>query len=572
MDSNNDNRYLEISDASVACSDSSDNNNLNNTDGFNYCNKRSVFLSILLSSLLIVPIVVGYHYKWMNNIKIDDIDIYVTIFGYCTLVHFIGQLILSYLNYRNDKKIKDTELRGNLPSVSIQITGWKEDPELFEKCLISIKKQDYQNIKHITFCSDGNDDDDKYLLDVFIKVFGEDDTYLVDLEQHINCFTKEEQCEIFKNSETKKNICFFQPHKGKRDAMYAQLLHNIYHNCDYILLVDSDTVFSKSSLTEMVKGAIYYDCDAITGNVGIYNQDNILSYLVALRYWFAFNIERSSQSYFGTVSCVSGPIGLYKTSMIEKIVNCWVKQTFFNKACTFGDDRHLTNLVFKENGTIYFTSNAICYTDTPITLTRYISQQTRWSKSFFREFLLNLSWFKIKQWWLIFDLSFMLFYPLFLIVFSVILFTKFDILVFLTLIMLIMVISYIRSIYAIILTGDIDYLVFNIYGFMYFLFVLPLKLWAMFTVNLTNWGTGNRMQKTFKNMDLIPVLIWNALIITSLGININKEVNNKKNKQLNIILSSIIGANFVFSMIIYYLLRNRMKKNINKIIDKIINE
>ncbi len=563
MVSNYDNSYLEIIN--------DDRNADSNLNKFNYCNLKSVFLSVLLSSMILIPIVVGYQYEWMNDIKINDVHVYITIFGYCTMIHFIGQLILSFLNYQNDKKLKKQQLTGILPSVSIQITGWKEDPELFEKCLISIKKQDYQNVKHITFCSDGNDDDDKYLIDVFIKVFGEDDTYSVNLEYDMKQYTLNEQENIFKNTELKKNICFFQPHKGKRDAMYTQLLHNIYHDCEYILLVDSDTVFEKSSLSEMVKGALHYNCDAITGNVGIYNQDNILGYLIGLRYWFAFNIERSAQSYFGTVSCVSGPIGLYKTSMIQKILNCWVNQTFFNKECTFGDDRHLTNLVFRENGTIYFTSNAICYTDTPMKLTRYISQQTRWSKSFFREFLLNLSWFKFKQLWLIFDLSFMLFYPLFLIIFSILLFVKFDVLIFLTLILLIMFISYIRSIYAIILTGQIDYLVFNIYGFMYFLFILPLKVWAIFTVNITSWGTGNRMQKSFKNIDLFPVIIWNVLIITSLVININNEVNDTKNKKLIIILSSIIGANIVFSILLYILLKNRMKKNINAIIDNIIN-
>lgn len=64
----------------------------------------------------------------------------------------------------------------------------------------------------------------------------------------------------------------------------------------------------------------------MTGDVGIWNKENYISYLSALRYWFAFNVERAADSYFGVVNCVSGPLGLYKKHHLQKISEGWIKQ------------------------------------------------------------------------------------------------------------------------------------------------------------------------------------------------------------------------------------------------------
>jgi hyaluronan synthase len=50
-----------------------------------------------------------------------------------------------------------------------------------------------------------------------------------------------------------------------------------------------------------------------------------LSFLTSLRYWFAFNVERAADSYFGVVNCVSGPLGLYKKEVIQDISHEWIK-------------------------------------------------------------------------------------------------------------------------------------------------------------------------------------------------------------------------------------------------------
>lgn len=49
---------------------------------------------------------------------------------------------------------------------------------------------------------------------------------------------------------------------------------------------------------------------AVGGDVMILNlKDSYISFMSSLRYWMAFNIERSCQSFFNCVSCISGPLG-----------------------------------------------------------------------------------------------------------------------------------------------------------------------------------------------------------------------------------------------------------------------
>ena len=59
---------------------------------------------------------------------------------------------------------------------------------------------------------------------------------------------------------------------------------------------------------------------AVTGDVGVTNSRvNILTRLIGMRYWVAFNQERAAQSYFRTVLCCSGPLAAYRRAVLDKI-------------------------------------------------------------------------------------------------------------------------------------------------------------------------------------------------------------------------------------------------------------
>jgi hyaluronan synthase len=510
----------------------------------NFINWKLFFWIFFLFGILICPIIIGEVFQ-INLLNFSSINL--SILGFFSSLHFFVQIFISWLNHRTVvKNVKTFELdEGNLSSVGIQVSGWREDPELFEKCLISLKRQTYGNIKYVTFCSDGNEENDLYMSKIFKKVFGEDSKCVI-MDKTCKDMTNPEKLTLFNKVGQYKHVCFMQPHYGKRYAMYTQMKNLIHNKCDYVLFIDSDTIVETEAVTKLVKTIKYHNGSTVTGDVRICNPDNLLAYLIALKYWFAFNLERSAQSYFGSVSCIAGPFGLYETKLLHKIVEEWNEQTFMGKECTFGDDRHLTNLVLKYDGTAYYNHDAICYTDTPIEIARFISQQTRWGKSFVREYFLNLSWFSLNKLWLVYDLSFMMVYSLIIMVILASYLLKYDIMIFLFLFSTMIIVSYLRALYAVFLTKDKNYLIFGLYGFVFFFILLPLKYWSFLTFNITNWGTGNRLSKTFKNNDIIPVILWNiflAYVFIRSVLNI-EELN----------LTIYITTGFIFSNIILLLL------------------
>lgn len=206
-----------------------------------------------------------------------------------------------------------------------------------------------------------------------------------------------------------------------------------------------------------------------------------------------FNIERACQSYYRCVTCISGPIGLYRTADMRTILGPWVLQTFLGRDCTFGDDRHLTNRLLGEGRKTAYTHLAFCESDSPAGFVRWVKQQTRWSKSFFREAFWFPAAFAKHSVWLSIETFKQTLYPFILIS------TIFQFLYAPTTLLrpvfwlaTMFGVAGIKSTYAWILTGDPQMMLFSLYGLFYFFGLLPSKIFALLTINVTAWGTSAR--------------------------------------------------------------------------------
>lgn len=82
---------------------------------------------------------------------------------------------------------------------------------------------------------------------------------------------------------------------------------------------DSDTKLDPLATVELCKvleSNLKYG--AVGGDVMILNRkESYISFMSSLRYWMAFNVERSCQSFFNCVSCISGPLGKKKISFFS---------------------------------------------------------------------------------------------------------------------------------------------------------------------------------------------------------------------------------------------------------------
>ena len=527
-------------------------------------NKSNLLWFLLIFTILIVPIILSEIF----NIFINYNGMHITYFSTISALYFIGKMFFSFLNYLRNRKITNHKIKTK-PKVGVQITGWKEDAELFRNTLIGIKHQTYKNVRKVCFCSDGNDKDDLYMGDIFKEVYPIN-SIVYKMEKKYIDMTEEEREELVDNVRDFNYICLLQPHGGKRHGMYAQmkLLTHEKMNIDCLQLVDSDCIYDLDAINNMVKTMEVRDADVVTGDVKIYNIDNLLALLISLKFWYAFNLERAAQSFFGIVGCVPGPFGLYKKSAIKPLIETWINQKLLGKECTFGDDRHLTNLVLANHGKICYDHRAKCYTDTPVTLKRFATQQTRWGKSFLREYFVNIKSFRFNTMWLSFEQTFVFFIVYYVMYYLTLNFFNSNLentlLIFASLISF----GFLRSLYAIISTkGDFSFLIFPLYSYLYLFILFPVKLWTLFTFNVTSWGTGSRLVKSFKLIDFSFIIVWTTFIVGCLLYSLYKQYI----EGYELIHYILIGYIIIVNIFCYCLYKFHFKKKVQDDFNKILN-
>lgn len=104
-------------------------------------------------------------------------------------------------------------------------------------------------------------------------------------------------------------------------------MHILYSMTLFLLrqVCDSDTKLDPLATMELCKVLESNPKHgAVGGDVMILNlKDSYISFMSSLRYWMAFNIERSCQSFFNCVSCISGPLGKKKAELMILYVKHW---------------------------------------------------------------------------------------------------------------------------------------------------------------------------------------------------------------------------------------------------------
>lgn len=507
--------------------------------------------SFVISVGLIGAMIVAYILGWrLFPVGIATVGLY----GVIILAYMILQLVLSALNRfwlvpRMIKKYQQTVALQS--SVGVQVVGYREDPKLFQGCLESVKKLCYSNIKRIVVVIDGDQEEDYEMQKVFQNVFPEGVTVRLSSKP-----SESPNLDISNHLPAGNTaLCVLQPHGGKRQAMYTALKLLISDGCDWLLLTDSDTVLNRDCVTHLSQMTADSNVGAVTGFVDIYNIDNWLARLTSLRYWFAFNLERSAQSFWGTVTCVSGPLGLYRSTDVKQVLDKWVNQRFLGKECTYGDDRHLTNVVLGLGQKIYYTHRAKCKTETPTNLLRWIAQQTRWSKSFYREILYNISSFHKHSPWLAAELLLQGLYPFFLIA-TLLWYVSIANLTLMILVPTIAVIlGIVRIFYAFALTRKIKFFWYSWYTFLYMLFLLPCKLWAVLTLWDNDWGTSSRSVVVNRLSRAIHSLVWAFCLLGAyIGVSIWVAVDEKQDVPLATGIAAAIVAFWLSLLLVIYFL------------------
>ncbi|MEN9328079.1 MAG: hypothetical protein RI947_887 [Candidatus Parcubacteria bacterium] len=491
-------------------------------------------------------------------------------YGILTLYHLFLQLRLAPRNTKQIQYLEEkADVTGFRPTFGLSVVGRREHRILFQKCLESVRAITYEKLEKVIVVSDGNEEEDLYMADIFrevmdgtvivvdfilrrallsvknaqqaiekaeaeiqsateliqrlqielpeisswvMRLFAESQISFAQLRQEKAESLKAEALAIREEYQAKiddlyarvdaagKYCMILQPWGLKRKAMYTSLLL-LASKYQLTGTTDSDSIIAPDAVSRSVKVFVDRQVYAMTGAVGIFNITNWLSFLSSLRYWYAFFLERAAQSAKGVVQCVSGPWGVYLSEKLLLILDEWVDQLFMGNEMVAGDDRRLTSLMLGLGGKVLFHPFVRVLTETPISFWRWIKQQIRWARSFFREAFLAIPTLFIQSLYMTYDLLFQSAFPLFL--FYSILSLFFDAVFrgsyvgIVTMFITVLFGGVVRATYAIRTTGRWRFIVYPLYGvLMYVPGLLPAKIGGLLTIWYAGWGTSMRVDMT----------------------------------------------------------------------------
>lgn len=453
-----------------------------------------------------------------------------------TALSLYGVFILSYLvlegsfailNRRKVNHIRSGNLKTEFTDkqqhvVNCIIPGYNEDPDYYKACLTSYKQivetEDIR-IKHAIFLIDGLDSDNQnYMKEIFKDVFQEDGQLFV-LDKTLRQLRPGEGHAPIMDMEApiimnKKYVCIMQPHAGKRDALYTGFILSINDTeVTAVVTSDSDSVMDKDSVIELTKMLLDKRVGSATGYVDIFNDETIVSYMSRLRYFFASHLERAYESFTGNVLCMSGPLSIYRITVLSQFLESWIDQKFLNKPCTYGDDRHLTNKILENGHATLFTQHAKCITETPTTWTRFLKQQLRWNKSSVREMGWTMKFISNRSIWMTVDVAYQTLYSLFIFGSIIYMVWMGSISNLITYCYGLIIISFIRSLFGVYITGNPKFLLYSLYSIIYLGFMIPLRIFSLCRLTDTTWGTTGRKLINAGLEEWFSVVMWWMIVI-----------------------------------------------------------
>jgi cellulose synthase/poly-beta-1,6-N-acetylglucosamine synthase-like glycosyltransferase len=295
-----------------------------------------------------------------------------------TLVLFIN-FFIAFFKYEDpaviaSEKEKKNNNKKDQPLVSCLVAVWNEEDDI-EECIQSLVNQTYPN-KEIIFINDGSTDGTAKILDEYAR------------QGLIKVIHQE-------NAGKKRALG-----KGMREARGSIFAFS-----------DSDSSWAPDALEKIVPIFKHFPkVGAVSGHFRLKNSsENILTRIEDSWAEGQFAIRKAFESYYGAVTCVSGPLAVFRKEAIYNYIPAWEQDTFLGQEFKFATDRTLTGYVlggkylgkkikekyydpdfdYKEkykdtDWQIVYSKSARAWTILPNTWKRLFRQQVRWKKSFIR--------------------------------------------------------------------------------------------------------------------------------------------------------------------------------------------
>lgn len=180
---------------------------------------------------------------------------------------------------------------------------------------------------------------------------------------------------------------------------------------DILAFTDSDCVLAPDALARCVRALIDNPAlGAVSGHARALNADEtVLTRAQDTWYDGQFRVAKAAEATFGSVTCVSGPLAVFRRDAILNYLPAWANDTFLGREFRFATDRQLTGYVLgqawkgaalkrryaddplvaehdyaERRWRVGYVRSAHVWTTVPARMRPFLKQQVRWKKSFIR--------------------------------------------------------------------------------------------------------------------------------------------------------------------------------------------
>ncbi len=331
-----------------------------------------IIKNIVASLMLISILVILYGKAGVNNRN----HLFLFIYGITVTSATFFMFFITNLKYRDlSEEIREKNISHTLrkPFISCIFAAYNEEV-VIRRCISSLLDSTYKN-KEIIVVNDASTDRTKDVL--------------------------EEYKNQIKIINLPKNV-------GKKRAIGEGIRVS---KGEIFVFTDSDSVIAPDAIERIIETFMFDpDIGAVSGHGRALNADeNFLTKTQDSWYETQFSVKKAMESAYGAVTCVSGPLAVFRREAVYNYIPAWENDKFLGNEFRFATDRTLTGFVLgskyigkklkekyadspfvkeinypEKDWKVIYCKSAKVYTVVPDTLKKVIRQHVRWKKSFIR--------------------------------------------------------------------------------------------------------------------------------------------------------------------------------------------
>ena len=305
-------------------------------------------------------------------------------YGMTVLTGTIAMLFIAYARYddpaertllRRPRHLDGFPALGPLPSVTL-LVAVKDEALTIASCVSSMVNSEYDNLEVIVV-DDGSTDGTTQILR--------------DLKTRLGF-----------------SLIVLERNQGKKNALTQG---SASAHGQILAFTDSDCVLASDVLARCVRALVTHrELGAVSGHARALNAEkNPLTRMQDVWYEGQFRVMKAAEATFGSVTCVSGPLAVFRREAIYNYLPAWANDRFLGGEFRFATDRQLTGYVLGQRwlgprlkaanaespfvtavdypGRLWrvgYVNSAKVWTNVPTTVRAFYRQQIRWKKSFIR--------------------------------------------------------------------------------------------------------------------------------------------------------------------------------------------